>query len=118
MTFFLSLFFLFLFCVKQKAENTADIKIGTMIAVMVEEGDDWQSAEVPDTSFDTPTSDSTPPTPSPPTQAPTSSQQTATEISQYVLNYYLNTKCNIFDILFYKFNMAILFLPLLELATM
>ncbi|XP_052066078.1 pyruvate dehydrogenase protein X component, mitochondrial-like [Mytilus californianus] len=30
-----------------KPENTADIKIGTLIAVMVEEGDDWRSVEIP-----------------------------------------------------------------------
>lgn len=28
-------------------ENTKDIKVGTLIAVMVEEGDDWQNVEVP-----------------------------------------------------------------------
>lgn len=31
----------------QKPENTTDIKIGTLIAVMVEEGDDWRKAEIP-----------------------------------------------------------------------
>ncbi|XP_076116287.1 dihydrolipoyllysine-residue acetyltransferase component of pyruvate dehydrogenase complex-like [Mytilus galloprovincialis] len=30
-----------------KPENTTDIKIGTLIAVMVEEGDDWRTAEIP-----------------------------------------------------------------------
>ncbi|OWF44961.1 pyruvate dehydrogenase protein X component-like [Mizuhopecten yessoensis] len=28
-------------------ENTTDIKVGTLIAVMVEEGDDWQNVQVP-----------------------------------------------------------------------
>lgn len=31
----------------QKPENSKDVKIGTLIAVMVEEGDDWQNAEIP-----------------------------------------------------------------------
>ncbi|XP_064634734.1 pyruvate dehydrogenase protein X component, mitochondrial-like [Lineus longissimus] len=30
-----------------KPENSKDVKIGTLIAVMVEEGDDWQNAEIP-----------------------------------------------------------------------
>ncbi|CAC5424949.1 DLAT [Mytilus coruscus] len=38
-----------------KPENTADIKIGTLIAVMVEEGDDWRSVEIPVESESTPT---------------------------------------------------------------
>lgn len=34
----------------QKAENSKNVKIGSMIAVMVEEGEDWQNAEIPDSS--------------------------------------------------------------------
>ena len=49
----------------QKPENTKDLKVGSLIAVMVEEGDDWQNAEIPvitepsgDTSSDSSSSDS------------------------------------------------------------
>lgn len=31
----------------QKPENTSDIAIGTLIALVVEEGEDWQNVEVP-----------------------------------------------------------------------
>lgn len=37
----------------QKPENSKDIKIGTLIAVMVEEGDDWQNVEIPAEEADT-----------------------------------------------------------------
>lgn len=33
-----------------KAENSKNVKIGSMIAVMVEEGEDWQNAEIPESS--------------------------------------------------------------------
>lgn len=33
-----------------KPENTKDVKIGSLIAVMVEEGDDWKNAEIPESS--------------------------------------------------------------------
>ena len=49
----------------QKAENTADIKVGTLIAIMVEEGDDWQNVEIPaqpeQSSAPAPAAPSTPP---------------------------------------------------------
>ena len=31
----------------QKPEGTRDVELGTLIAVMVEEGDDWKTAEIP-----------------------------------------------------------------------
>jgi dihydrolipoamide dehydrogenase-binding protein of pyruvate dehydrogenase complex len=31
----------------QKPENSTEVKIGTLIAIMVEEGDDWQNVEIP-----------------------------------------------------------------------
>ncbi|KAL4225617.1 hypothetical protein ACF0H5_016303 [Mactra antiquata] len=46
-----------------KAENSTDVKIGTLIAVMVEEGDDWQNVEIPEQS-ETPT-DTAPSEPAP-----------------------------------------------------
>ncbi|KAK3103900.1 hypothetical protein FSP39_022783 [Pinctada imbricata] len=46
-------------------ENSKDIKIGTLIALMVEEGDDWKNVEVPDTTS----------TPSTTAAQPESSQQ-------------------------------------------
>ncbi|WAR02143.1 ODPX-like protein, partial [Mya arenaria] len=45
-----------------KPENTTDIKVGTLIAIMVEEGDDWQNVEVPAETEAAPSS------PAPPTQ--------------------------------------------------
>ena len=53
------------FFLPQKPENTKDLKVGSLIAVMVEEGDDWQNAEIPavaepsgDSSSDSSSSDS------------------------------------------------------------
>ncbi|XP_052801842.1 pyruvate dehydrogenase protein X component, mitochondrial-like [Mya arenaria] len=45
-----------------KPENTTDIKVGALIAIMVEEGDDWQNVEVPAETEAAPSS------PAPPTQ--------------------------------------------------
>ena len=47
----------------QKPDNSADIKVGTLIALMVEEGDDWQNVEVPGeaSGAPTPTAAATPP---------------------------------------------------------
>lgn len=42
----------------QKPENSKDVPLGTLIAVMVEEGEDWQNAEMPaDVAGDSPTSE-------------------------------------------------------------
>ncbi|XP_046364149.2 pyruvate dehydrogenase protein X component-like [Haliotis rufescens] len=50
-------------------DNTKDVKIGTLIAVMVEEGDDWQNVEIPaHTAPDT--GPPAPPTPPPSTPSP------------------------------------------------
>ena len=43
----------------QKPDNSKDITVGTLIAVLVDEGDDWQNVVIPDheeiTASDTPT---------------------------------------------------------------
>ena len=31
----------------QKPDNSADVAVGTLMALMVDEGDDWQNVEVP-----------------------------------------------------------------------
>ncbi|XP_067654552.1 pyruvate dehydrogenase protein X component, mitochondrial-like [Haliotis asinina] len=59
-------------------DNTADVKIGTLIAVIVEEGDDWQNVEIPahtdpDTGPPAPAAAApapSTPSPSPPPAAP------------------------------------------------
>lgn len=53
-------------------EGTKDIKVGTLIALTVDEGEDWKSVEAPDVS-PTPSAKPTPPTPSAPS-APSVSQ--------------------------------------------
>ncbi|XP_043487326.1 pyruvate dehydrogenase protein X component, mitochondrial-like [Polistes fuscatus] len=54
-------------------EGTKDIKVGTLIALTVDEGEDWKSVEAPDVS----------PTPSAkPTTAPTPSAPSASSVSQ------------------------------------
>lgn len=39
--------------ISQKAENSKDVQLGALIALMVEEGDDWKNVTVPD-DVDTP----------------------------------------------------------------
>lgn len=65
MCYFLAFFFF------QKPENSTDITVGSLIAIMVEEGDDWQNVEVPVDEAVSPASEAPPPAPSaPPTSAP------------------------------------------------
>ncbi|KAI4479401.1 hypothetical protein M0804_011186 [Polistes exclamans] len=47
-------------------EGTKDIKVGTLIALTVDEGEDWKSVEAPDTSPTPSTKPTTAPTPSAP----------------------------------------------------
>ncbi|CAG0885302.1 unnamed protein product [Cyprideis torosa] len=47
-------------------ENTKDVKVGTLIALMVEEGEDWKSVEVPTISTSKPPETSTAATPDKP----------------------------------------------------
>lgn len=54
-------------------EGTKDIKIGTLIALTVEEGEDWKSVEMPDV----PAVDAKPTAPTPSAPAPSLSQATA-----------------------------------------
>lgn len=54
-----------------KPENSKDIQIGVLIAVMVEEGDDWQNAEIPADVGTTPPGEGVTPAPPPPTEATT-----------------------------------------------
>ena len=35
------------FFLSQKPDNSADVTVGTLIALMVDEGDDWRNVEVP-----------------------------------------------------------------------
>ena len=61
----------------QKPENSSEVKIGTLIAIMVEEGDDWQNVEIPaETEQQAPESAPTPAV-STPTPAPSTTTQTS-----------------------------------------
>lgn len=67
----------------QKAENSKNVKIGSMIAVMVEEGEDWQNAEIPESSESSPEAS----TSSEPSSAASAGKPTARFI--FVLNMHL-----------------------------
>ena len=36
-------------CIVQMPDNSADVKVGKLIAVIVEKGDDWKNVEIPKT---------------------------------------------------------------------
>lgn len=55
-------------CTTQKPDDSKDVQLGTVIAVMVDEGDDWQNAQVPAEAD----------SPSAPVSAPSTATGTAT----------------------------------------
>jgi pyruvate/2-oxoglutarate dehydrogenase complex dihydrolipoamide acyltransferase (E2) component len=64
-------FFYFFHC-QQKPEGSADVKVGTLIAMMVAEGEDWKDVQIP-AATGAPTPQPRAATPAPQTVAPPAS---------------------------------------------
>jgi len=62
-----------------KPDNTKDIKIGSLIALMVDEGEDWQNVEVPESTAAVPPSA---PPPSEPAVSPVTAKSSSSPHSQ------------------------------------
>lgn len=67
-----------------KPENSKDIQIGVLIAVMVEEGDDWKNAEIPADVGATPSGDAATPAPAPTQTTSQSSGSSPAESSSVI----------------------------------
>jgi pyruvate/2-oxoglutarate dehydrogenase complex dihydrolipoamide acyltransferase (E2) component len=70
-------------------DNSTDVKVGKLIALIVEKGDDWKNVEVPKTEEKTasqkPSETKKPPTKEKEEQPKSDKQQQQPEQSQYVL---------------------------------